>query len=379
MLFKYFMKIIHIVEPFASGVAVFVRSLTEAMPDDLHIVVHGERKELISAAEVKKNFPRQNVRFIKWRSAQRSIDPVRDLLALSELYTILRRLKKKNLVDAVHLHSSKSGILGRAACRMAGINNFIYTPNGASFLSARNKLVRFIYKRLEKLGYCFGGKVVCCSASELAEYVKLGIGAAYINNSINISEDPEKQSRKTGDHFRIVTSGRIENQKNPELFNSIAAYFKDMGQVEFAWIGEGEGKKFLTSENIIVTGWRSSKEVNEEVAGADLYLSTSHYEGLSFGVLEALALRKPVLLSNCTGNRDIVKKGINGGLFNSADDAIVKILQYYNNREMLQVMGNYSGEICRTEFDIKQNFSKYRDLYAGSKTEPANGEKWSFG
>ncbi len=373
------MKIIHIVEPFASGVAVFVRSLTEAMPDDLHIVVHGERKELISAAEVKKNFPRQNVRFIKWRSAQRSIDPVRDLLALSELYTILRRLKKKNLVDAVHLHSSKSGILGRAACRMAGINNFIYTPNGASFLSARNKLVRFIYKRLEKLGYCFGGKVVCCSASELAEYVKLGIGAAYINNSINISEDPEKQSRKTGDHFRIVTSGRIENQKNPELFNSIAAYFKDMGQVEFAWIGEGEGKKFLTSENIIVTGWRSSKEVNEEVAGADLYLSTSHYEGLSFGVLEALALRKPVLLSNCTGNRDIVKKGINGGLFNSADDAIVKILQYYNNREMLQVMGNYSGEICRTEFDIKQNFSKYRDLYAGSKTEPANGEKWSFG
>ena len=79
------MVIVHIVEPFAAGIAVFVKSLTEAMPDDVHIVIHGERKKEISAAEVKKNFPSQNVRFIKWRSAQRSIDPLKDLLALTEL------------------------------------------------------------------------------------------------------------------------------------------------------------------------------------------------------------------------------------------------------------------------------------------------------
>lgn len=137
------MIIIHIVEPFATGVAVFVRLLTEAMPNDMHIIVHGERKEVMRADEVKKNFPRENVRFIRWRSAKRSIDPLKDILALSELYTILRRLKRKGLVDAVHLHSSKSGLLGRAAARMAGISNVIYTPNGASFLSARNGLARF--------------------------------------------------------------------------------------------------------------------------------------------------------------------------------------------------------------------------------------------
>ena len=39
------MVIVHIVEPFAAGIAVFVKSLTEAMPDDVHIVVHGERKK----------------------------------------------------------------------------------------------------------------------------------------------------------------------------------------------------------------------------------------------------------------------------------------------------------------------------------------------
>ena len=51
------MTIVHVVEPFAAGIAVFVKSLTETMPDDVHIIVHGERKKVIAASEVKKIFP----------------------------------------------------------------------------------------------------------------------------------------------------------------------------------------------------------------------------------------------------------------------------------------------------------------------------------
>ena len=43
------MIIVHIVEPFAAGVAMFIRSLTEAMPDDSHIIVHGERNKVMTA------------------------------------------------------------------------------------------------------------------------------------------------------------------------------------------------------------------------------------------------------------------------------------------------------------------------------------------
>ena len=121
------MKIVHVIEPFAAGVAVFVKSLTETMPEDLHIVIHGERKQIMSARQVKLSFPKQNVRFLRWKSVQRSINPFKDLLALKELVAMLKRLKAKQLVDAVHLHSSKSGLLGRIACRLAGIKNVIYT------------------------------------------------------------------------------------------------------------------------------------------------------------------------------------------------------------------------------------------------------------
>ncbi|MGK2864445.1 MAG: glycosyltransferase [Chitinophagaceae bacterium] len=373
------MKIVHIVEPFASGIAFFVKSLTEAMPDDLHIVVHGERVNEMSAANVKKNFPKKNVRFIKWHSAQRSIDLLKDLQALTQLYHIVRRLKQKQLIDAVHLHSSKSGLLGRAACRMAGVSNVIYTPNGASFLAAKSKWAKFIYQRFEKLGNWLGGQVVCCSASELNEFLKIGIHGSYINNGTEVDHSLNKVIRKPEKKFRIVTSGRIEKQKNPALFNEIAMYFEDMRQVEFVWIGDGPYKKMFKANNIRVTGWLKAGEVHEIVSDSDIYLSTSSYEGLSFAVLEALALKKPVLLSKCTGNIDLVKKGINGDLFNTTQEAILKLLQYYNNPRMLEVMGEYSGEICKKEFDLKKNFKKYRELYTGCLSTGSIQPTWSFG
>lgn len=360
------MIIVHVVEPFAAGIAVFVRSLTETMPDDLHIVVHGERKQVMTASEVKKSFPKNNVRFLRWRSAQRSINPLKDFLAFRQLYKILRRLKKKNLVDAVHLHSSKSGLLGRAACRMAGISNVVYTPNGAPFLSSGNSVANYFYQQLERIANSFGGQVVCCSQSELEQYRRIGIEGSYVNNGIALEKKQAYAPNPPGEKFRIITTGRIEKQKNPELFNRIALYFEEFEQFEFYWVGDGADRSKLTASNITVTGWLHAAAVKEEVAGADVYISTSMYEGLSFGVLEALALRKPVLLSDCVGNKDVIRSGLNGDFFRNEMEAIIKILNYCNNRDMLPVMGEFSKELCEAKFDQNQNFMTYRTIYKGT-------------
>lgn len=367
------MTIIHVVEPFASGVAVFVKLLTESMPDDLHIVIHGERRKVKLAASVKREFPTANVRFIRWRSVRRSIDPLKDFMALAELTTILRRLKRKGLVDAVHLHSSKSGLLGRAAARMAGIGNVFYTPNGASFLSSKYRLVRYFFGKLEKFASRMGGRVVCCSPSELLAYQQLGIEAQYISNGISADQLKPSKAPRNSRQFTIVTSGRIDDQKNPGLFDEIASYFKDMPEWKFIWIGDGRRRNLLKSPNIEVTGWLDSAEAQRLVASSQVYLSTSRYEGLSFSVLEALAMRKPVLLSHCTGNVDLVRMGANGDLYKSSYEAIVKLMQYRNNPEMLQVMGAYSEAICAADYNMEENFKGYRALYAGTW----KAENWS--
>lgn len=385
------MKIVHVVEPFASGIATFVRSLVENLNDDLHIIVHGEREHIMKSAEVKLDFPKENVRFIRWKSAQRELNIRKDTVAFMELYTILKRLKRQFHIDAVHLHSSKSGFLGRLACKLARIRTVVYTPNGAPFLVGHTRLMNYIYKQLERLGSVFGGRVVCCSPSEWEAYQALGIDAVNINNGVSLEDQPfvrndpfridnydsqlfvkneqalvlpslSSNTDKPG-KFRIATSGRIVDQKNPALFNAIATYFEEFTDFEFIWVGDGEDRKQLTAKNIRITGWLPSKESQQLIADAQLYLSTSNFEGMPFAVLEALILRKPVLLSDCVGNRDIVHKGLNGDLFNNEDEAILKILQYYNNRDMLPVMGAYSRQVCAQEFDVHSTFSSYRDLY----------------
>jgi hypothetical protein len=72
-----------------------------------------------------------------------------------------------------------------------------------------------------------------------------------------------------------------------------------------------------------------------------------------------------MLLTDCIGNRDVVKSGLNGDLFTSETEAIIKLLQFYNNRAMLQVMGDFSHQICSAEFNAQQNFDTYRAIYSG--------------
>jgi glycosyltransferase involved in cell wall biosynthesis len=215
--------------------------------------------------------------------------------------------------------------------------------------------------------------------SELNAYLHVGINATYVSNGIRL-EDPnltKTDTVKKNEKFKIITTGRITEQKNPYLFNSIASYFSEFDQFEFVWAGDGEQKEILTSKNITVSGWVSQSEIKRMVSESHIYLSTALYEGLSFGVLEALTLKKPVLLSDCIGNTDVVKSGINGDLFKTPTEAIVKIIQYNNNRDMLRLMGDFSKSICETEFDVKNNFSSYRELYLNN-IDITPGKKWAL-
>src|SRR6056297_2197557 len=123
------MTIVHIIEPFASGVTTAVLNITRTLPEMNHVVVHGNRTWVDSIENVRRKFP-GNVSFIPWKHAQREIRPFKDVAALFNLIGILRRYKSA----VVHLHSSKAGFLGRVAARMVGIKRVLYTPHCAAFI-----------------------------------------------------------------------------------------------------------------------------------------------------------------------------------------------------------------------------------------------------
>lgn len=361
------MKIVHVIEPLAGGMVTFLTSLVENLPEHRHLIVHGNREHVTPLAEVKKQFTSPNVKFIRWASAQRSLHLKKDAKAFFELYTILKKLKRKKLLDVVHLHCSKGGFLGRMVCRVLGLQHLvIYTPNGAPFMAGSNPVSNYLYKILEKTASLFGGQVVCCSPSEQQAYNKVGIKAITINNGIPYKKIIGKRvTRNKGNHnnnFTVVTSGRIVDQKDPELFNTIALFFEDFPDFEFLWVGDGDAKEKLTAKNIRITGWLPAEKANELVAASDVYISTAKYEGLPFAVLEALAMNMPVLLTDCVGNKDLINN-LNGAVFSDGHEAKYRLLQFYNNASMLNLMGQHSGSYCKKHFNLADTFRRYQYLY----------------
>jgi len=350
------MHIIHIVESFAGGVYDFISDLTNHTPQHRHTVVYAKRPN--TPEHFADNFP-EGTRFIYWKNATREICLLRDMRALTELYQILKQIPD---IDILHLHSSKAGFLGRVAARMLGMQDrVIYTSHGVSFLRKDvSDLKRNIFVWLEHLGKKAGGTVVACSRSEMEEFHRHGLEAIFINNAVDCVPAPPPQDPKP---FVVGTIGRITYPKNPHLFNQIAYAFSKTPGIEFVWVGDGELREDLNTSNIRVTGWLNRREVARELARFDIYLSTSLWEGLPLSALQAMCDAKPLVLSECVGNRDLVKEGQNGLLYRSLFDAIDFIDRLRQDPQTCRQLGTMSQTIYRENFTFERFIQNYQRLY----------------
>lgn len=356
------MKVIHVAESFAAGVMHFIAQLTQSLPEYEHVVIHGARPD--TPADFLRWFP-QPVRFVPWQGVGREINPWRDAVAL---WRLMRLLKQQD-ADIIHLHSSKAGFLGRIAALLLGqTQRVIYTPHGVAFLRQDVANVKqAIFVGLEKFAHACGGKVIACSASEAACLRSHNIAADFINNGVNCTPQvdslADRAATKDAKMVTVTLVGRISAQKNPRWYNDIASAFVMQPHVRFVWVGGGEQRHLLTAPNITVTGWVKPDEVAAYLQAADIYLSTSAWEGLPLSALQAMCHRLPLVLSHCTGHVDIVQAGMNGFLFQNTAQAINVLQTLINEPAHRQRMGQASRDSVEQQFDVQQMAEGYRQQY----------------
>lgn len=351
------MKIVHVVECFAGGVFSFLSNLTNELDKEEYIVIYGTNRDN-TPSDFREKFP-SNTKFIPWRNASRSLNPLKDLKALWELYTILKKIDN---IDIIHLHSSKAGFLGRIVSFLLGKSKkTIYTPHAISFLRldvSPKKRKFFIW--MERFASFFGGKIVACSQSEKEAIEEQGIkNVTFINNGIRPLEIEKKEN--ISDKITIISVGRLSIQKNPKLFKDIALEFIDNPNIQFIWCGDGELKSELSSPNIKCTGWIDRKALENYLANADIYLSTSLWEGLPLSVLEAMSIGLPVVLSDCVGNRDLVDN--NGFLYKNKKDATNNINELIENKALINKKGYNSKILMDNDFNIRNMAISYLKIY----------------
>jgi len=317
------------------------------------IIYSAHRKEIIPE-NIKKEFS-SKVHLIPLDMV-REFHPAKDLKATWQL----RKLFLEIQPDVIHLHSSKAGVIGRWAkfltFKQAAV---FYTPHGYAFLrldiSAKKRaFYKFVEKYTQKI---FGGTTIACGDTELEVAETLG-KAVLVRNGIDFKTISKYHIPTTNKRLTFGIVGRITAQKNPVLFNEIALKFP---QYQFLWIGDGELRAVLTAKNIEITGWfHTPEDVYNWINKTDVFLQTSLWEGLPLAVLEAMALKKPVVAKNVIGNKDVVIHDKTGYLFDTTDE----LEELFNDLQKNHLqMGQNGYELCKTKFDCFKNFKNLTVIF----------------
>ncbi|WP_175882404.1 glycosyltransferase [Burkholderia sp. BCC0044] len=364
------MKIVQVVESSATGTLSIVRLISNHFASrghDVH-VIYSRRPD--TPAALHELFDRR-VALHRVQMAS-----VRDLASIVTLRHILVRLQP----DVVHLHSSRAGFLGRiAALGTLGATRFLYSPHCIAFmrrdLSAAGRYVLVMLERIASIRRCL---YVACSASEqCAIRSRLRRPVQVVENAIAHGMTPLRRRAATG-KCEIVTVGGIRPQKNPHLFAEIAARLRGPC-IHFTWVGDGDPalRLQLAAAGVHVTGWLAHGAVAAQLASADIYLSTSSWEGMPIAVIEAMACGLPVVATRCAGNVDVIDAPCTGVLFDSADEAITTLGRLAGDPLARETIGTAARSAARARFDDARFFRQLDALYNGQTVSSVPGDSAS--
>ena len=179
-------------------------------------------------------------------------------------------------------------------------------------------------------------------------------------------------------HPRLLCVGRLCEQKGQLLLIEAAQRLAVRGiGFELVLAGDGEMRaevdrlvaKYGLGGRVRITGWISSDQVRAELLAARGLVLPSLAEGLPVVIIEAMALRRPVLTTYVAGIPELVKAGETGWLFpaGSVDELTTAIEDFLGQPdEALQRMGEAAFERVLGRHDIDTEAAKLAMLFRES-------------
>jgi colanic acid/amylovoran biosynthesis glycosyltransferase len=166
---------------------------------------------------------------------------------------------------------------------------------------------------------------------------------------------------------RLVCVGRLSAEKGQLLLIDAANRLVEKGiPFELVLVGDGEMRsaieglivKYGLEEHVRLTGSISTDQLREELLLARGLVLSSFAEGLPMVIMEAMALRKPVLTTNVAGIPELVQQGKNGWLIPAGSiDALTAAMEVFLalSPDELKVMGEaaYARVLERHSIDIE--------------------------
>jgi glycosyltransferase involved in cell wall biosynthesis len=325
------------------------------------------------------------VKLVVVRSLRREISPGYDLVAFRRLLKYFRREKP----TIVHTHSSKAGVLGRLAARLAKVPVILHTIHGMPFHQYQNRAANALFVSIEKLCAHYTDRIVTVAQAMTDQALKAGLAPPHkfvkILSGMEVEKFLEAGGRKEvrklfgikENEFVIGTIARLFHLKGHEyIMEAAPRVLERFPNVKFLFVGEGilrEQLELLADDldiggHFLFAGLTDPEKIPEMIQAMDLLVHTSLREGLARVLPQGLISGKPVISYDIDGAKEVVRNGETGYLVppetvTELADAIIRILENPKKAREMGARGRaLFAEAFRKEVMVERIDKLYREL-----------------
>lgn len=276
--------------------------------------------------------------------------------------------------EVIHVHLFPAQLLVALAIRLVGLRAQLVTTEHNTF-NRRRKIPGA--RIVDSFYYGFYQKVVCISdatAQTMLDWIPaLKEKLVVITNGIEVSRYANENgggSSKDGAPLIILSAGRLTEQKNYATSLQAIDQLLDL-PCEYWIAGQGELEDELRaqterlglSERVRFLGFRD--DLPALLEQADVFLSSSRWEGFGLSVAEAMAAGVPVVVSDVPGVTEVVGPDSGCGTFadpSEPNEFAARLRALLEDPQARREMGQRGRERAR-RFDVKVMIDRYIALY----------------
>lgn len=304
-----------------------------------------------------------------------SIDGGNSLARFYNLYRFLN--KNKGKFDIVHSHLLLNDGFQLTAAKLAGIHTRISHSHSTLYkqhMTIVDKAYEFLLKRV--IAFSATQKIAC---GDLAGKYLFSENSDFtiINNSIDLNKfrNIKKQCENYWDAItshkglKIIQVGRLTDLKNHKFSLEIVKKLKDLGhEFTFMIVGKGEEREGILemignlnlTDQVILMDVRS--DVAELMAGADVLLMPSKFEGFPMVLVESQAVGLQALVSNAVS--DETDLGLDLVKFLGIDKADIWVDEIIQCTKQASFSGNVYEVLRKKGFDLNSNIELLEKFYS---------------
>ena len=352
----------------------------DAMPEYEVTLISGIDKgregELLSQA-------RDTTHLIVVPEMGRSINPFSDAAAFWKLY----RLIKEGRYHIVHTHSSKAGVLGRLAAKMAGTPLIVHTLHSLVFHDYQNRFVNRTWRLIKKALAPMTDFFISVSEVISEKAIAAGIAPAEKFRTIysgmeldwflNAKFDAAKIREEFGIPLDAPVVGKIARlfplKGHDQLMDAAPEIVRRVPNVRFFLIGDGmllehlqqRAREYGILNNFVFAGLIDRTRIPEMISAMDVVVHTSLREGLARVLPQSLAMGKPCVSFDIDGAREVVIDDKTGYLVDAFDSETLadRVATLLNDAEMRQRFGENGRRHVDPNFRAEKMVADISDVY----------------